>query len=209
MPWLKAHQKAIPDSLLPSVQEKFQIYVEARQKFIQGGYVPIGMDHFSLPEDSIAKSYFNKTLTRNFQGYSIRLADDMLGFGITAIGFLENSLFQNTKDISDYASRIDRGILPVFRGFILSEEDQRRRFVIQSLMCHFELDKREFQKQFGLDFNTHFVSSKQALHELKGQGLLEETPDLLMPTSLGKLFIRNIASVFDANLKEGRFSKAV
>lgn len=209
VPWLKAHQKAIPDATLPSTDEKFQIYIESRERFLQSGYVQIGMDHFSLKSDPIAKSYENKTLTRNFQGYSLQLADDMLGFGITSIGYFENCFFQNIKGIDDYLTLLQQNRHPIFRGFALSGEDLLRRWVIQSLMCHFQLDKREFSRRFGVDFDEHFAFLKSRLDRLKSEGLLEETKDQLLPTLLGQLFIRLVASEFDAYLNVGKFSRAV
>lgn len=210
VPWLKAHQKAISDGDLPSTEDKFCIYIETRERLIDGGYIPIGMDHFSLETDTIAKAYHEKKLTRNFQGYSIQLADDMLGFGITSIGSIENCFFQNLKTLEDYQGKIALGELPVFRGFVLSQEDQIRRYVIQTLMCHFELDKLEFSRRFSLDFNTHFAKEKEKLESLKRDGLIEETEDKIVPTPIGRLFIRIVASAFDAYLQEsGQFSRAV
>ena len=209
IPWLKPHQKAIREEDLPLSEEKIQIYIETRKRLVEGGYVPIGMDHFSLQSDPLVQAYFEKKLTRNFQGYSIGLADDMLGFGITAIGFLESTFFQNIKELEAYEESIQKKILPVFRGFVLSEEDQRRRFVIQKLMCHFELKKEEFTKEFGLDFNTHFASLVPALEELKKEALLENREDTIAPTPLGRLAIRIIASCFDAYLQKGQYSKAI
>ena len=202
VPWLKAHQKAIPDETLPSTEEKFKIYVEAREKFMRGGYTAIGMDHFALTTDPMSKAYFERRLTRNFQGYSMKLADDMIGMGVTSIGFIENAFFHNLKDLADYQNCVARGSLPVHRGFILSEEDIRRRWIIQSLMCHFELDKREYEDRFGHPFAF-------PLDELKGEGFLEETPEKLLPTPVGRLFIRIIASAFDAYLSKGQYSRAV
>ena len=196
IPWLKEHQKAIPDETLPSTEEKFQIYVEARARFMQGGYSAIGMDHFALASDPMTKAYLNRSLTRNFQGYAVQLADDMIGFGLTAIGFFENAYFQNIKDLEQYQTQVARGHLPVHRGYILNEDDIFRRQAIQSLMCHFELDK----KIYGHLANTE---------PLKADGLLEETPDKLIATPLGRLFIRLIAASFDAYLSKGQFSRAV
>ncbi len=209
VPWLKPHQKAIPDAALPSTEEKFRIYVEARERFLNSGYVQIGMDHFSLENDLIAKSFKEKTLTRNFQGYSIQLAEDMLGFGVTAIGFFEHCFFQNLKETDGYGASCALGKFPVQRGFLLSEEDLRRRWTILSLMCHFEVDKLEFEKRFGIVFDLHFASLKEKLDCLKKEGLLEETADRLIPTPLGCLFIRLVASAFDAYLNIGKFSRAV
>lgn len=209
VPWLKPHQKAIPDESLPSTEEKFQIYVETRGRLMQNGYIAIGMDHFALQTDSIAEAYQQQKLTRNFQGYAVQLAEDMIGFGITAIGYIQNTYFQNGKEISDYQSRISQGVLPVQKGFFLQEDDLRRRYVIQSLMCHFSLDKREFFVQFQVHFDLYFADAKMRLQELQEEGFLEETQDQIIPTAKGRLFIRLIASVFDAYLQQGNYSKAI
>jgi oxygen-independent coproporphyrinogen-3 oxidase len=202
IPWLKAHQKAIPDASLPTTEEKFNIYVETRKAFMSAGYTAIGMDHFALASDPLSKAYREKKLTRNFQGYAVELAEDMIGFGVTSIGYMESCFFQNVKELEDYQTSLERGILPVFRGFILSPEDIRRRWIIQSLMCQFELDKKLYSEKFAepLDFD---------LEELKEEGLIIETPEKILPTPLGRLFIRLIAARFDAYIMKGRFSKAV
>ncbi len=195
IPWLKEHQKAIPDETLPSTEEKFQIYVEARARFMRGGYTAIGMDHFALASDSMSQAYLKKTLARNFQGYALQLADDMIGFGLTSIGFIENSYFQNAKELSEYQESIKKGFLPVARGYVLGEEDILRRKIIQEMMCHFEVDKQ--------------YASLADLSALQQEGLVVEMENKVAATPLGRLFIRLIASKFDSYLNKGQFSKAV
>ncbi len=193
VPWLKPHQKAISEKDLPTTQDKFRIYVETRESLIKGGYLAIGMDHFSLNDDPLAKAYRDKTLTRNFQGYSIKLAEDMLGFGITSIGFIQNTYFQNCKTLSEYETKK----LPVSKGYVLSTEDIQRRSLIQKLMCHFELDKNEF------------ANLNIALEPLEKEGLIVQTEDKIIATSSGQLLIRIVASAFDAYLNKGHYSKAI
>ena len=195
VPWLKKHQKAIPGETLPSAEEKFEIYVDARVRFMNGGYTAIGMDHFSLETDPMSKAYHEKKLTRNFQGYAVELAEDMIGFGLTSIGFLENSYFQNIKDLESYQRVIREGYLTAARGYVLNKADIQRREVILSLMCHFEVEKRNLP-EVNLD-------------ELKQEGLLLETDEKWIATPLGRLFIRLIAAKFDAYITKGKFSKAV
>jgi oxygen-independent coproporphyrinogen-3 oxidase len=195
IPWLKEHQKAIPEETLPSTEEKFGIYVEARARFMQAGYAAIGMDHFALQSDSLAKAYQGRSLTRNFQGYAVQLAEDMIGFGLSAIGFIENGYFQNAKELESYQSLIREGRLPVTRGYLLSEEDILRRQVIQSIMCHFAIDKKY----------THLADLKSLIAE----GFLEETTDQWIATPMGRLFIRLVAAAFDSYLNRGQFSRAV
>jgi len=212
VPWLKAHQKAIPDKILPVAEEKFAIYVYARKRLMEEGYVPLGMDHFARREDPLAQAYFAKTLYRNFQGYSVQLAEDMLGFGVTSIGYCQDAFVQNVKELDYYYKALDLGLLPVFRGKILSEEDRLRRWVIQSIMCHFEIDYKLFKTNFGADFDMHFVEEQGKIDQLGQEGLVERTARSLIATPMGRLFIRNVASIFDAYLTAGtkqQFSQAV
>jgi oxygen-independent coproporphyrinogen-3 oxidase len=209
IPWLKLHQKAIPEETLPSLEEKFNIYVQARQTFLNAGYLGIGMDHFATKNDSMGQAFLSKNLTRNFQGYAVQAAEDMIGFGVTSIGFIEGAFFQNEKGIAGYQQKITAGSLPIAKGFILSEDDQIRRFVIQSIMCHFMLDKRAFLKTFEKDFDTYFAKEQEKLNALQVKGFLKQTKDEIRATSLGSLFIRIIASTFDAYLHQGKFSRAV
>lgn len=196
VPWLKEHQKAIPDHTLPSTEEKFRIYTHSRALFMQGGYTAIGMDHFARTSDSIAKAYREKKLTRNFQGYSIEMAEDMLGLGLSSIGFIENAYFQNVKALDEYNTRLSNNTLPITRGYVLNQDDLLRKNAILSLMCHFEIDKSTY---------GHLTD----LTPFKADGLLIETPTHFIATPLGRLFIRNIAASFDTYLSKGRFSNAV
>lgn len=209
VPWLKPHQKAIPDEWLPSDEEKFGIYTDARERFMETGYTAIGMDHFSLPKDPLSIAYQEKKIVRNFQGYSLSLAEDMIGLGVTSIGFLENGYFQNRKEIEEYGSVLNNGKLPVERGYILKEDDSIRRFVIQRIMCHFEIDKKEFEEKFGIPLDLYFVKERSEVERLIQEGLLEERKSGLYATPTGRLFVRLIASAFDAYMTHKRYSKAI
>lgn len=208
VPWIKPHQKAIKDATLPSFEEKFQIYSQARETFLQNGYMAIGMDHFALEQDELAKAYRNKTLQRNFQGYTTTQAQNLIGFGITAIGFVENGYFQNVKTLQEYQSKIQEEHLPVFRGYLLTDDDLFRKTVIHKLMCQFELSKTFEEKRL-----LPLVKDLEPELELfKKQGLLIETKEKLVVTKLGELFVRNIAFAFDSfanKRKEQNFSKTI
>lgn len=197
IPWLKPHQKAIDEKTLPSTHEKFAIYVEARKALTEAGYIAIGMDHFARAQDALAMSYRTKTLQRNFQGYSLSLAEEALGFGVTAIGCARSTYFQNHKELVTYYAALNRGEFPVHRGKTLSLEDRKRKWVIQSLMCNFEVDKNRFEKQFLTPFDSYF---KTELEILSHEDLVVLTKDKIVVTPEGELFIRNIAAVFDAYL---------
>lgn len=213
IPWLKEHQKAIKDETLPSTEEKFRIYLMARNALIESGYKAIGMDHFARPSDELAVSYEKKSLQRNFQGYTVLDVADLISFGITAIGYCQSGYFQNIKEIPAYYKLLDEGILPVFRGKILKSDDLLRRWVIQRLMCDFRVDKLEFLTRYNCSFDSYFEIERASLAPLVELGLVNEDSHSLAATSLGELFIRNIACAFDWYLaqKEGHknFSRAI
>lgn len=198
VPWMKPHQNAIKEEWLPSTEEKFQIYVEARQAFVDAGYVALGMDHFAVKEDELAQAYFKRDLYRNFQGYTVKRSEHLLGLGVTAIGDVTEGYFQNLKELDSYYEAIDSGLFPVHRGIELTKEDRMRRWVINRLMCQMHLDKSEFESLWNLHFNSYFVAEIEALAPLVEEKFIENTAEALCVLPLGELFVRNIAVIFDS-----------
>jgi oxygen-independent coproporphyrinogen-3 oxidase len=202
VPWIKPHQKAIREKDLPSLDEKLSIYARAREQFLQAGYVAIGMDHFAKPCDDIAKALPKKALQRNFQGYSLKLADDLLGFGITSTGFCREAYFQNIKEIESYSAALARAQLPTLKAKVLSLDDKKRKWAIHTLMCTYEIDKLQYGREFGADFDVDFASERVHFEALQAKGLVQVGREKMWATEKGKLFIRNVASVFDSYLKQ-------
>lgn len=211
LPQIKPHQRAIDVSLLPSVQEKFSIYSAARQTLIDHGYIAIGMDHFATPEDPLAVHLLSGTLKRNFQGYTGLDGDDMIGFGLSSISQFQTGFFQNTKTLSAYMEKIGQGRIPLERGKQLSLDDRIRRFIIHSLMCRFAVNLYDCFSRFQIDPKSYFLSELENIDALVQKGLVLRKGTYIQATESGKLFIRNIASCFDAYLHKTkrRFSQAV
>ena len=112
VPWIRAHQKLLKVEELPSADRKLQLFVAARARFLAAGYRPIGIDHFALPDDDLARAAAAGTLHRNFMGYTTRPAPDMIGFGVSAIGDVAGAFAQNTKKLSAYYQGHRRWALP-------------------------------------------------------------------------------------------------
>ncbi|WP_213318056.1 oxygen-independent coproporphyrinogen III oxidase [Chlamydiifrater volucris] len=200
VPWVKRHQKAIKDQHLPDIEKKFRIYSESRKALTNAGYLPIGMDHFALPHDEMAKSFLDKTLIRNFQGYSLPLANDLIGFGMTATGFVGTTYLQNAKTLSEYENTINSQTLATRKYKILSKDDRIRKWVIHTIMCSFFVDKKIFSSLFGEDFDKYFASSSPRIIGMESAGLVHNSPESLTVTPLGEMFVRVIATAFDAYL---------
>ena len=212
VPWLKRLQRMIDETALPPPQEKLDILKMTIEKLTDAGYIFIGMDHFAKPDDELAVAQRERTLHRNFQGYTTHAEAELIGFGATSISMLYDAYAQNFKKLKDYYEAIDRGKLPVERGFFLDEDDILRRDVIMRLMSHFQLYKKEIEDKYGIVFDEYFAPEMEELKELEKDGLIKIYPDRIDVTPAGRLLIRNIAVTFDKYTKakkEKRFSKAI
>src|SRR5207247_2392944 len=75
---------------IPLHDEKIDIFVNSRNTLLSNDYQAIAMDHFALKSDEMAKAFNEGRLYRNFMGYTVKPADEFIGMGPSAIGFLEN-----------------------------------------------------------------------------------------------------------------------
>jgi len=213
LPHMFMPQRRIDESALPSAQDKLNILEHSINKLLDAGYVFIGMDHFAKPEDELTIAQQNGKLYRNFQGYSTQADCDLIGLGVTSIGYVGGGFFQNAKEMDAYADAVGKDEFPVFRGYILSDEDHLRRQVIMRLMCDFALDYTQFEREFDINFREHFADGIADLDEMARDNLVELREDGLTVLPAGRLLIRNVAMVFDEYLqkkKEGSsFSKTI
>ncbi len=213
LPHMFMPQRRINEADLPSPAEKLAILEHSIHKLLDAGYVFIGMDHFAKPDDELTIAQREGKLYRNFQGYSTHADCDLLGLGLTSIGFAGGAFFQNTKELDAYHEAIDQGRLPVFRGYILSEEDHLRRHVIMRLMCDFALDFADVERRFGIVFREHFAEELRDLEGMEADGLVRLESGRLTVLPAGRLLIRNIAMVFDEYLRrraaQVKFSKVI
>lgn len=196
VPWLKSQQKKFAE-FLPSPTDKIDLFLMAREALLANGYDAIAMDHFALKSDSMAAAYREGTLHRNFMGYTTKPAEDFIGFGVSAIGFVESTFIQNHRDLTSYYGALSGNALPLHRGKELSRDDLMRQWIISTFMCRFAVDKDEFASRFGEDFNTYFSEEQNYLARAAKDGLLEERGTVLRATELGRLFVRNICIGFD------------
>jgi oxygen-independent coproporphyrinogen-3 oxidase len=210
VPWIKAHQKAIRLEDLPAREVKLELFGIAYELFTGAGYRQIGMDHFALEDDSLAIAAKERTLYRNFMGYTTHPAKDSVGFGISSIGDLCGAFAQNTKKLNRYRDALDRGLPPIERGFERSRDDEIRRDVIQSLMCNFHLDIRAVERAYGIDFAAYFADNLRSLDAGPGaNGFVTRTPDAIDVTDAGQLFVRNVCMEFDAYLPKREGEKQI
>jgi oxygen-independent coproporphyrinogen-3 oxidase len=206
-------QRRIDAADLPSADEKLNILQHTIRFLTDSGYVYIGMDHFSRPDDELAVAQRNGTLQRNFQGYSTRAECDLVALGVTSIGKICDNYSQNTRDVEEYYRRVASGRLPIDRGFELETDDLLRREIITGLMCHFRLDIHSLEERWGIVFRNRFRDEITDLRQMENDGLLELDEDTLQVLPTGRLLVRNICMVFDRYLRESgkhnRYSKVI
>ena len=212
VPWMKPAQKILRDEILPGPELKFQLLKLTIEKLTDVGYVYIGMDHFAKADDELAIAQREKTLQRNFQGYSTAGGVDIFGFGMSSISQIPDAYWQNIKELDDYAAAVESGERPIIRGYLLTPEDRIRREVIMRMMCHLQLDYVQLSRELDIDFQQFFAPEIESLEDMEVDGLLVRSAEGLQITDLGRLVIRNIAMRFDACHKAGReqrFSKTI
>lgn len=206
VPWLKKQQGSFANHL-PMGFEKFSIFRRAIEQLTEAGYRYIGMDHFARPEDELCRAQDDRTLTRNFQGYTTKAGCDLYAFGVSSISSLENVYAQNWRDLPQYYEAVDAGRLPVMRGMRVTAEDKLRRAVINRILCHGTLPKAEIEREFGIVFDEYFEADLARLTELERDQLVRLNPDSIEVTTLGRIFMRNVAMAFDARLNREELAR--
>ncbi|MDA8059712.1 MAG: oxygen-independent coproporphyrinogen III oxidase [Nitrospiraceae bacterium] len=200
VPWLKKHMVLIKEQDLPSPEVKFALMSMILDRLTGAGYVVIGMDHFAKPDDELTRAQKEYSLYRNFQGYTTKAEADLVGMGVTAISMVGDVYSQNLKSLPEYQKAVMAGEIPVHRGYRLSQDDEMRRQVITRIMCDLEINRKNVLDPFGKDFDQYFKKEIGDLERFRQDGLLNITPEKIVLTTTGRIFMRNIAMTFDRYL---------
>jgi oxygen-independent coproporphyrinogen-3 oxidase len=202
VPWMKKQQGSFA-AYLPQGVEKLKIFSSAVQAFADAGYRYIGLDHFARPDDELCRAQDDRTLHRNFQGYTTRRGCDLFAAGVSSISSTDDAYIQSWRDLRHYYEALGSGRLPTMRGLRVSSEDRLRRSVINRLLCHGVIVKPELEREQNIRFDEHFSLEMAALGELERDDLVRIYPDRIQVEPIGRIFIRNVAMVFDAYLRAG------
>lgn len=206
-------QRRIVVAQLPPPEHRIRMLGGAIADFLAHGYVYIGMDHFALPDDSLAAAKRQGRLHRNFQGYSTQPDCDLIGLGISAIGRMGATYSQNAKTLDEYYDALRQGQFAVVRGLALTRDDLLRRAVIMALMCQGRVVYESIELAHLIKFGEYFKPELDALGELEALGLVERSPEAIQVTPTGWYFVRAIAMVFDRHIRvdqvRERFSRII
>lgn len=211
LPDMIKHQRLLPAAALPDPETKLAILERTIGQFTDAGYVFIGFDHFAKPQDELAVAQRNRTLNRNFMGYTTWKGLDLFAFGVSAISQVGRVYAQNKKDLKEYEPAAASGRIPSERGFLMSDDDLLRREVIMTLSSHFVLDKREIERVFKIGFDETFADALVALAPMQDDGLVELGRDRITVTPRGRMMVRNLCMAFDGYLakRANTFSRTV
>ncbi len=200
IPWQKGNgQRGFNESDLPTAAQKRKQYEIGKKLLSEVGYTEIGMDHFALQNDSLYQSMENKTLHRNFMGYTASKTQMMIGLGVSSISDSWYGFAQNVKGIEEYQHLVQESIIPVYRGHMLTKEDEIIRQHILNLMCHFKTSWKEDRLYF-----NELPNVLARLQEIETDGLVEISDSQIKVTEKGRPFVRNICMAFDLRLQRNK-----
>ncbi|SDK69573.1 oxygen-independent coproporphyrinogen-3 oxidase [Salinimicrobium catena] len=200
VPWIKGNgQRGFKEEDLPTADVKREMYETGKRMLAEAGYVEIGMDHFALKTDSLYRAVENKKMHRNFMGYTSSKTKVMIGLGVSAISDSWTGFAQNVKTIEEYYEILEKGELPLYRGHILTEEDEKLRRHILNLMCNLETSWS--------DEKDHFPELPDVLirlKEMEADGLITFENEKLTIKEEGRPFVRNVCMAFDLLLQRSK-----
>ena len=205
VPWMRPHQKLIPEELLPDAKERLSQFFLAAKILNANGFSSIGLDHFAKKEDPLYQALINRTLGRNFQGYTTDPAKVLLPLGVSSIGQTEDIYFSNILSIREHQRTIERGELPISRMLMLSPDDKKRHDVIMELMCYLSVNPKALYPEE--DWHKSYLM----LEEMARDDLCQIAADgTVSVEDHRRPFVRIVATAFDAYLgQKGRHSKAL
>src|SRR5208282_2258903 len=209
VPWMKRHQRLIPEAALPGDGERFAQSGAAAEVLVGASYRRIGLDHFAKAGDLLARQQGEGRLHRNFQGYTTDESANLVGFGPSAIGSLPDGYVQNAPGMIAYRDAIMAGRPATVRGRALTPEDRLRRSIIERLMCDLAVDVADICVAYDTNAD-HFAAELAKLDELASDGIVERTGTRITVPEQSRAFVRSVCAVFDAYMSNGeaRFSKA-
>lgn len=208
VPSLKHQQRSIEKDL-PTESQKADLFMAGLQTLTSNGYEHIGLDHFARPGDPLAVARANGSLHRNFQGYTTHAETDLLAIGVSSISHVGNTYTQNYREPAPYNNAIDEKRLPVFRGYVMSADDEIRAAVIETVLCNRVVRKTDIESAFSISFDDYFGFELGRLSEFQSDGLVELDHREIRVTDVGRFFVRSIAQIFDVFAPAAVASKAV
>ena len=204
VPWMKKRQKLIKGKILNN-NERLKLYRIASNYLLNNKYISIGIDHYARYNNSIIKKLKNKSLTRNFQGYSEDDSKILLGFGSSSISSLPEGYVQNITNTPEYIESLKKNKIPIFRGYAFKNKDKMYGTIIRDLMCYLSVDLHEIDEKFNEENKQNFLLSElQRVKPFIDKGLVTYKNDILTIDPYARPLVRTISSSFDQYFKANK-----
>ena len=208
VPTFKPHQRKIDETSLPDSDARFTSSRAMARTLVNAGYAEIGLDHFALPSDPLARAAKEGRLHRNFQGYTTDEAEILIGLGASSISRMPHGFVQNQVGIPEYQRLVAAGKLPIARGYRFAGQDRLRASLIERLMCDNKVDVVNICQPFGVDPAPLLAAAP--LDPYLADGLIEIEKGMLTVRPHARPLVRTIAAAFDEHLRrDDRCSRAV
>jgi oxygen-independent coproporphyrinogen-3 oxidase len=210
VPAMMKHQRVLDASALPGAGERLRQEQAIGNALVRAGYIRIGLDHYALPGDPLARARVQGRLRRNFQGYTDDPADALIGFGASSIGQSARGYVQNAADIGKWRHQVEAGELATVRGLALTPDDGLRAEVIEHLMCDLRVDVPAVLRRRGFPAG-YLDADLGALKQLAIDGLARIDRGVVTVPESARNLVRRVASAFDLYLdpSAGRHAVAV
>jgi len=199
VPSFKKYQRKIDEAWLPDSLARYDQSCAIAAALVEAGYVQIGLDHFALPNDTMAVAFREGRLRRNFQGYTTDTSNVLIGFGASAIGQLPQGYVQNEVAIPTYSESIAAGRLATIKGYALTDDDRLRADIIERIMCDFGVDLDAVCARHGAAAEA-MLQSTPRLQTLISDGVIALDGHALAVNDNSRFLVRSVAAAFDAHL---------
>lgn len=209
VPWMRKHQCVLDKFPMADPGERLKMFHAVKKVFTNNGYESIGIDHFAARGDDLTESLHNRTMRRNFQGYTTDQSETLIGLGLSSISSLPQGYIQNTLKMQDYKRALQEKASIARRGVSIENQDQMRRTLISELMCFYDADLKQIAEKY--DTDEDFSDELKKLEPLFKAGMIRQDDAVLQVTESGRPYVRNICAAFDQYIKDdaAHFSLAV
>lgn len=121
---------------------------------------------------------------------------DQVGFGLTGFSSYHDRFDINTQYFDEYYDLIDKGELPITRGYIRPQEEQIRQAIVLPLKNR-SVIKSDFYKKTGVNFDDIF---KKKVETLKQYGLIEDDGRVVKLTEMGGFLADEVCEQFNSDI---------
>jgi len=191
LPHIFPRQRRIDGAALPGIEARFEQAAIGYERLVSDGYVPIGLDHFALPDDPIAIAAAEGKVRRNFQGFTEDQSDVLIGFGASAISQFPDAIIQNEKNPGNYRQIVGAHQLAGRRGLTLNGEDRLRAKRIEQLLCTGRAEASCLSDD---------IAATASLRQLLERKLVVQDGNDIELTDAGRPYARVVAALFDTTL---------